>query len=64
MNDKAQRSICACVHLRTILRSVAVRVRVVSQLSKLELVTVVTHKCIVLQEQAEKERVFDGYYPA
>ena len=52
------------MHLRTILRSVAVRVRVVSQLSKLELVTVVTHKCIVLQEQAEKERVFDGYYPA
>ena len=32
------------MHLRTILRSVAVRVRVVSQLSKLELVTVVTHK--------------------
>ena len=52
------------MHLRTILRSVAVRVRVVSQLSKLELVTVVTHKYIVhfvLQEQAEKERVFDGY---
>ena len=43
------------MHLRTILRSVAVRVRVVSQLSKLELVTVVTHKYIVLQEQAERK---------